>query len=288
MRFSKWQGLGNDYIIADEADLPFDLDPRRCALLCDRHFGIGGDGILVNCSPTGAIAEAVARMRIFNPDGSEPEMCGNGIRMFALYLREKGLVGEGEVVVETLAGAIRPRILTDGRVRVHMGTARHNSPAIDSSLWGDHTDVVQKELEAAGSTYTFTFVDVGNPHCIIVSDDVPSVDLAHIGPLIENHPLFPRRANVEFIRSEDDGSVTMRVWERGVGETQACGTGATAVGVAAVRLGMAESPVTVHLPGGDLEIEVYDDGQAIMVGPAEQVYSGEASPALSGRLDPRT
>lgn len=284
MRFSKWHGLGNDYIIVEERELPQSPDPRQCSLLCDRHFGVGADGILVHCPPSGTVSGAVARMRIFNPDGSEPEMCGNGIRMFATYLKRQGLVGDGEVTVETLAGPIRPRTLADGRVRVHMGVARFTSAAIDSGALGTNGDIVERELEADGATYVFTFVDVGNPHCVIVSQSVEDVELERIGPAIETHPLFPRRTNVEFIQRETDGSITMRVWERGVGETQACGTGATAVGVAAVRLGLAQSPVTVHLPGGDLEIEVADDGQAVMIGPAEEVFTGTLSRDMLERL----
>ncbi len=284
MRFSKWHGLGNDFIMVEEPELPQPLDARRCALLCDRHFGIGADGILVHCPPSGAVPGAVARMRIFNADGSEPEMCGNGIRLFALYLEKLGLVGEGEVIVETLAGPIRPRVLDDGRVQVHMGVARFVSPAIDSAALGTTGDVIGQRLEADGATYVFTFVDVGNPHCIIVSDSVKAIELEKIGPEIENHALFPRRTNVEFIQTEADGSITMRVWERGVGETLACGTGATAVGVAAVRLGLAESPVTVHLLGGDLEIEVGADGQVLMLGPAEEVFAGTLSAGMLERL----
>ncbi len=284
MRFAKWQGLGNDYIIIEEGDLPGMPSPVQTSLLCDRHFGVGADGLLIHCRPTGSMEDAVARMRIFNPDGSEPEMCGNGIRMFARYLQERGIIGAGEVVVETLAGPIRPRVLDDGRVRVHMGVARLKSDAIDASAWEPIDEVVARDLVADGTSYRFTFVDVGNPHCVIPVDDVSAVAIEKIGPRIETHPIFPRRANVEFIQPESDGSITMRVWERGVGETQACGTGATAVGVAAVRLGLAASPVIVHLPGGTLEIEVADDLQVVKTGSAEAVFAGEFSRRMLDRL----
>lgn len=287
MRFEKWQGLGNDYIIVEVADFPGTPTPAECGLLCDRHFGIGADGLLINLPPSGEVPGAVARMRIFNPDGSEPEMCGNGIRMFARYLAERGVVGEGESIIETLAGPIRPRILPDGRVRVHMGVARFKSTAIDASAWEPVDEIVSREIEVLGETFLFTFVDVGNPHCIIEVEDVHAVHLERIGPALEVHPLFPRRTNVEIVQREGDGSVRMRVWERGVGETQACGTGATAVGAAAVRLGLATSPVLVHLPGGDLEIETLPDGGAVMTGPAVQVFVGESSADLlaqSGRI----
>jgi len=284
MRFNKWHGLGNDYIILEASVFSETPSAEVCGLLCDRHFGIGADGLLVHHAPSGAVPGAVARMRIFNPDGSEPEMCGNGIRMFALYLAERGLIGDGESTIETLAGPIRPRILADGRVRVHMGTARFKSEAIDASQWEPVGEIVERQIEALGETFVFTFVDVGNPHCIIVVEDVASTPLERIGPALETHVLFPRRANVEFVQREPDGSVRMRVWERGVGETQACGTGATAVGAAAVRLGLAVSPVLVHLPGGDLEIETLPGGEVVMTGPAEEVFVGDLSPAMLRRI----
>ncbi len=284
MRFGKWHGLGNDYLIVAASDLPRTLAAPAVQLLCDRHRGVGGDGILLHEAPSGAVAGALARMRVFNPDGGEVEMCGNGIRMFARYLRQISAVQADEFVVETLAGPIVPRLLDDGRVRVHMGTARFVSPNISLP---DHTpldEVVQQELEAAGVRYTFTFVDVGNPHCVIMVDDVHDLPLESVGPVIEHLPLFPNRVNVEFVQREPDGSVTMRVWERGTGETQACGTGATAVGAASVRLGAATSPVLVHLVGGDLEIEVSPDRQVVMTGPAEEIFTGELSSDLETRL----
>ncbi len=284
MQFAKWQGLGNDYLIVESTDLPGPLSAEAIGLLCDRHLGVGGDGILVHLPPSGAVPGAAARMRIYNPDGSEPEMCGNGIRMFARYLRESGAVGVDEFVIETLAGPIGPRLLPDGRVRVHMGTARFKSDNVAIASGTEGGEVVGQRLEALGARYTFTFVDVGNPHCVISVGDLSDLPLEIVGPVIEHLPLFPNRVNVEFIHRETDGSVAMRVWERGVGETQACGTGATAVGAAAVRLGLAQSPVTVHLLGGDLEIEVAPDFQVVMTGPAEEAFSGELSAALLAGL----
>ena len=296
MRLAKWQGLGNDYLIVEETSLPGPLTTEAIGLLCDRHFGVGSDGILLRCEPTGAVTGAVTRMRVLNPDGSEPEMCGNGIRMFARYLQRSGAVSLSEFVVETLAGAITPRLLDDGTVRVDMGTARFRSAnvAVPGSA-----EVVGAVLQVGGCDYEFTFVDVGNPHCVILVADPAAVDVCGVGPLVEHHPYFPNRANVEFVRVEADGSVTMRVWERGVGETQACGTGATAVGAACVRLGLTTSPVVVHLLGGDLTIEVCDaadagspDGTAggaggrrvFMTGPAEEVCTCDLSDDMLRRL----
>ncbi len=244
MRFAKWQGLGNDYLIVEADALPGTLTAEAIGVLCDRHLGVGADGILLHGPPSGAVVGAVARMRVFNPDGGEPEMCGNGIRMFARYLRQADMVTTDEFVVETLAGPIMPRLLGDGLVRVDMGTARFHSPNIDASVRGSDggADVVGATLEAGGVRYRFTFVDVGNPHCVIPVDDPAVFDVAGVGALIERHPYFPKRVNVEFIHAEADGSVRMRVWERGVGETQACGTGATAVGAASVRMGLVAEP----------------------------------------------
>lgn len=304
MRPAKWQGLGNVYLIMEEEALPAEFTAESVGVLCDPYVGLGSDGILLVCEPSGAVPGADARMRILNPDGSEPEMCGNGIRMFARYLARRsgsGRAGAGgaaqgrEWVVETRAGAIKPRLLANGTVRVDMGLARFRSANVAVPGEGD---VVGARLEAGGQEYEFTFADVGNPHCVILVDDPASFDVAGVGPLIEHHPSFPNRTNVEFIRVEPDGSVTMRVWERGVGETQACGTGATAVGAACVRMGLTTSPVTVHLLGGDLVIEVGDpastegapaDGAAgprpvFMTGPAEEVCTCTLSEDMLRRL----
>jgi diaminopimelate epimerase len=295
MKLAKWHGLGNDYLVLEEAALPGPLTTEAIVTLCDRHFGVGSDGVLLQCAPTGAVPGAVTRMRIFNPDGSESEMCGNGIRIFARYLESNNAVPAGsEFTVETLAGPISPRLLGDGMVRVDMGRARFSSASIDSARLGlqPGTAVVNAALEVGEVAFRFTFVDVGNPHCVIVVEDPAAVHLPSVGAAIEHHPLFPNRVNVEFIRPEADGSVRMRVWERGVGETQACGTGATAVGAAAVRLGLAKSPVMVRLLGGDLNIEVIDAGdpavsdgwRVFKTGPAEEIFTCDVSDELQRRL----
>jgi len=309
VKLAKWQGLGNDYLIVEEAALPNPLTPQTIGLLCDRHTGVGADGILLRGRPTGAVPGAVARMRVFNPDGGEPEMCGNGIRIFARYLARSGAVAEPEFVVETLAGAIRPRLLDDGTVRVDMGRARFSGPQIDPSRIAGGLrlddgrpvcptdDIVGSVLQVGGADYRFTFVDVGNPHCVILVDDPRTFDVTGVGAEVERHPLFPNRVNVEFVRIRSDGSVDMRVWERGVGETLACGTGATAVGAACVRMGLTVSPTRVGLPGGELTIEVEeqpgtrepDDGpgtepRVFMTGPAEEVFSCSLSADLLRRL----
>jgi diaminopimelate epimerase len=311
MKLAKWHGLGNDYLVVEESHLPAPLTADAIIKLCERHAGVGSDGVLLRCDPTGAVPGAVTRMRIFNPDGSESEMCGNGIRIFSRYLAALGAVPGPEFIVETLAGPISPRLLDDGMVRVDMGLARFASSSIDTSLAPPTAPdgIVDGVLEIAGGSYRFTFVDVGNPHCVIQVDDPARVDLPLVGGAIEKHEFFPNRVNVEFIHREADRSVRMRVWERGVGETQACGTGATAVGAASVRLGLASSPVTVRLLGGDLLIEVEEpragepgrkdagagpraagsggspDGlRVFMTGPAEEIFTCELSDDLLRRL----
>ena len=290
MRVAKWQGLGNDYLVIEESELRGVLSPHVVRALCDRHLGVGSDGVLLHCSPTGSVPGAIARMQIFNPDGSESEMCGNGMRIFARYLYSLGLVGRDEFVVETLAGAIRPRLIDGDYVRVDMGVARFRSSSLAEEAGSG--DVIDAQLDVGGAEYRFTFVDVGNPHCVIQVDDPEAFDVAGVGALIETHPYFPNRVNAEFMSLQPDGSVRMRVWERGVGETQACGTGATAVGAACVRLGLAKSPVTVCLVGGDLVIEATPEaemGEGVsmrvrMTGSAEEIFTGELSDELMLRL----
>ncbi|RJQ45266.1 MAG: diaminopimelate epimerase [Gaiellales bacterium] len=282
LEFSKWHGIGNDYIIIAAAELDFELTPERVRLICDRHFGIGADGILL----WDTSERAQFSLEIFNPDGSTAEMCGNGIRMLASHLYLSGEAPEPEFTVHTEAGIITPRVLEDHRVRVHMGKAKLGGANISGyeGVPGE-SEAVGERLNAGGDFYEFTFVDMGNPHCIIATADPGAVDLAAIGPAIERHEIFPNRTNVEFIRVDGPSEVTMRVWERGVGETNACGTGACAVAVAAARTQGASSPMTVHLSGGDLEIEVGEDLDVYMTGPAEEIYVGEMSRAFINRLE---
>jgi diaminopimelate epimerase len=278
VRFSKWQGLGNDYIVLHREELPWDLTPERVRLLCDRDFGIGSDGILLVGPKT---ADARFRLQIFNPDGSEAEMCGNGVRMVARKLRMEGSIDGDTVVLETGAGEIIPHLLDEHEVRVDMGTARFGGEKL-AYFTGD---AVAETIPAAGRSFTFTFVDVGNPHCVIQSPwPLDLVPLHEVGPMLENHKYFPRRANVEFVVVVDDHNAKVRVWERGVGETLACGTGATATAVALVRTGRCQSPVTVELPGGRLVVEVEDDWHVFMTGPAEEIYHGDCSGEFLQRL----
>ena len=279
VRFSKWQGLGNNYIVLHREELPFELTPARVKLLCDRNLGVGSDGILVMGPGTGADRFEV---RIFNPDGSEAEMCGNGVRMVARKLRMEGSVTGDTMVLETLAGPIVPKLGEGYMVTVDMGIARFGG----EKLAGFEGDCVEESLHAAGRSFTFTFVDVGNPHAVIQSPwPLELVPLHEIGPVIEEHRHFPRKANVEFVKVLGEHDAKVRVWERGVGETRACGTGAVATAVALVRTGKCVSPVTVELPGGKLVVDVKPDWRVFMTGPAEEIYHGGLSQEFLDHLE---
>jgi diaminopimelate epimerase len=279
VRFSKWQGLGNNYIVVHAEEVPFELTPERVRLLCDRNLGIGADGIMVIGASTGADRFPVT---IFNPDGSQAEMCGNGVRMVARKLRMEGLLSGDSVVLETGAGEIVPKLGEGYMVTVDMGIARFGG----EKLGGFVGDCVEESLHAAGRSFTFTFVDVGNPHAVIQSPwPLELVPLHEVGPVIEGHKNFPRKANVEFVKVLGKHAARVRVWERGVGETRACGTGATATAVALVRTGQCESPVTVELPGGRLVVEVRPDWRVFMTGPAEEIYHGDLSREFLDHLE---
>jgi diaminopimelate epimerase len=276
MNFLKYHGIGNDFILVDgfKEELPEDLLSPQAQRLCDRHFGVGGDGLIL------VLPSRVAdfRMRMFNPDGSESEMCGNGIRCFAKYLYDYGLTRETQVTVETLAGLIAPKmIVTDGKVQsvcVDMGEPRLARQEIPMQGGDAEGQVIAEKIEVDGERFEITAVSMGNPHCITFVEDVEHFPVAKIGPLIERHPLFPRRTNVEFIQVLSNEELQMRVWERGAGETLACGTGACASAVAAALNRRTGRKVTIHLPGGDLRIEWAGDNHVYMTGPAEEVFSG--------------
>lgn len=268
MRFEKWHGLGNDYLIVERAEWPVRIDPEVARRVCDRHFGVGGDGILEIDHEGGS-----PRMTVWNPDGSVAENCGNGIRMVGRHLHDAGRLPADGVIL-TGDGRGRVRVLDDGRVEVAMGRARF--PAGEDR---ERLAIDDGELELVE-------ISMGNPHAVIEHRDPDSV-VETLGPRLEVAPRFPDRVNVEFVRAEGPSELTMRVWERGAGQTLACGTGACAAAVAAVRLGDATSPVTVHLAGGDLEIAVDDDLEVTMTGPAEQIYEGRLSPSLARELGAR-
>ncbi len=277
MRFEKWTALGNDYLIVEAAALPWAPTPERIKRLCDPHFGVGSDGLLL-LAPVEDPAY-VAELRIFNPDGSEAELSGNGARQAVLYMRRSGWTEADEFTILTKAGPITPTIRSDREATLEMGRA---STASDDYPSGAEDG--RGEVEAAGRSWAFQHVSIGNPQCAIeAGDELESLDLDVIGPEIENSPLFPNRTNVSFYRV-DDGRVRARIFERGVGETLASGTGATGAAVAA-HLAGAPGKLTVELDGGELEIEIGDDLGVRLTGWAEPVFTGELSPELLRALE---
>jgi diaminopimelate epimerase len=269
MRFEKWQGTGNHHIVVERDRLPFPMTPARAVALCDPAFGIGGDGVLeISHDADGP------RMTVWNADGSQPENCGNGIRIVAAYLhRDARLPADG--LIRTGAEPTHVRVLDDGLVQVQMGRATLPSGPAPIAV-----------LTTAGSVELLE-VSMGNPHAVIATPD-PADGVARLGAELEVNERFPHRTNVEFVRADNPSVLTMRVWERGVGETLSCGTGACASAVWAVVQTGAASPVTVHVAGGALTIDVDEDLDVTMTGPAEHLFTGDISAAFRAHLDTLT
>jgi diaminopimelate epimerase len=276
IEFVKYHGLGNDFILIDNrASSEPVITPEQAIKLCDRHFGVGADGVIFALPGTNG---ADYTMRIFNSDGSEPEMCGNGIRCLARFIAD--LEGNTNLTyrlyrIHTLAGIIIPQLTTDGQVRVDMGEPRLLAAEIPTTLVAPGEKVIDQSLEVADRLWSVTCVSMGNPHCITFVDDVAAIPLEAIGPQFEHHPAFPQRTNTEFIQVASKDYLKMRVWERGAGATLACGTGACASLVAGVLTGKCDRAATVELPGGCLQIEWSLDRKLYMTGPAERVFIGK-------------
>jgi diaminopimelate epimerase len=271
LTFTKYQGLGNDFILVDNrsSNEPL-ITPQQAEKLCDRHFGIGADGVIFALPGQNGTDYS---MRIYNSDGSEPEMCGNGIRCMARFIADlEGDQAKTSYRIHTLAGLIKPTMTDDGQVRVDMGHPRLISSEIPTTLPTEK--VINQPIEVAGQSWNITCVSMGNPHCITFVEDVAAIDLEKIGPLFEHHPIFPARTNTEFLQVVRPDYIKMRVWERGAGITLACGTGACASLVAAVLNGKADRQATIELPGGPLQIEWAADDRIFMTGPATRVFTG--------------
>jgi diaminopimelate epimerase len=270
VRFEKWQALGNDYVIVEERELPFELTPARVQAICAPHTGVGSDGILL-VSETDE-PDIVAAVRIFNPDGSEAELSGNGVRQAAMYLRQSGWTEDDAFTVRTAAGDVRPRI--EGELcTMDIGRARLRAESDFPSGGEDGVGT----LASDGREFAFQFVQVGNPQVSIeAGDELEELDLRRYGPGIERNELFPNRTNVSFWRRTGADAIRARIFERGVGETMASGTGATGAAVAAVLRGV-ESPVTVALDGGELTVAVGEDMRLDLTGWARPVYAGTLS-----------
>ncbi len=267
MRFEKMHGLGNDFLVVDDREAqPVDW-PALAQRVCERHTGVGADGVLL--VQRSDVADL--RMRLFNADGSEAEMCGNGIRCVAEYVAVHGISGD-RVVWETGAGAVVTERIGDDLVTVDMGPPRFAPAEIPARF--DAAEVLDAPLRVGDTTLRVSCVSMGNPHCVVVVDDVDAFPLQRIGPLVEHHEAFPQRTNFEIVQVLSRTRVRQRTFERGVGETNACGTGASAVGVAVQRLGLCDAPVTVELRGGPLHIAWAPGTTVRMTGPAQRVYTG--------------
>jgi diaminopimelate epimerase len=283
--FSKYHGLGNDFVLLDNRHQSEPLlTPEQAVQWCDRHFGIGADGVIFALPGQDGTDYT---MRIYNSDGSEPEMCGNGIRCMAKFVadleigsRESGGLGSGNSPaqdiyrIHTLAGVITPKLAANGQVTVDMGEPRLLAAEIPTTLTAADQKVIDQPLEVAGQSWRVTCVSMGNPHCITLVEDVNAIPLEAIGPRFEHHPAFPKRINTEFIQVVNRSYLKMRVWERGAGITLACGTGACAVLVAGVLNDWCDRKATIELPGGCLEIE-WADQRLYMTGPATCVFTGQ-------------
>ncbi len=294
VEFVKYQGLGNDFILIDNrSSSELIVSPEQAIKLCDRHFGIGADGVIFALP---GIEGTDYTMRIINSDGSEPEMCGNGIRCLAGFIAQLegnsgklgGTVSSPQAVQEssknvqyrihTHAGVISPQLLTDGQVKVDMGLPKLLAKEIPTTLSSPEQKVINEPLEVAGKNWLVTCVSMGNPHCITFVEDVAGIDLALIGAQFEHHPAFPQKTNTEFIQVVRRDYLKMRVWERGAGITLACGTGACAALVAGVLTGKCDRKATVELPGGCLLIEWSETDQRLyMTGAQERVFAGTIS-----------
>src|SRR5512137_1124018 len=275
MKFTKMQGAGNDYVYVNCFEETV-ADPQRTAIqVSNRNFGIGSDGLIL-IMPSD---KADVRMRMFNSDGSESEMCGNGIRCVAKYAYDHGIVSKTEITAETGAGILTLQLVPGrggkiDKVRVNMGPPRLTRAEIPMTGDGD-ARVIAEPLTILDRTFSITCASMGNPHCVIFVDDVENFPVQTFGALIENHELFPRRTNVEFVQIISRTEIRQRTWERGAGETLACGTGSSAVCVAGALNGLTEKKILNHLSGGDLGLEWAGDGNVYMTGPAVEVFSGE-------------
>lgn len=286
LRFTKMHGVGNDFVVFDGISQRVELTPGRIRRIADRHFGIGCDQVLLVEKPS--TTDADFRYRIFNADGGEVEQCGNGARCFVRFVRDRGLTAKSEIRVETLSGLIAPRLEANGEVTVDMGAPVFESARIP---FVSDSDALVQVIEVGGVSVEITAVSMGNPHAVQVVADVDAAPVATQGPLIEHHVRFPQRVNAGYLQVMDRHSARLRVWERGAGETLACGTGACAAVVAGIRRGLLDSPVRVMTRGGDLHIRWDGKGgegmkevnsgsmnstaKVRMTGPAETVFEGE-------------
>jgi len=270
--FKKYHGLGNDYLVIDPTVAPLALTPERIRFICDRHFGVGSDGLLY-----GPIVDDSGghRVQIFNPDGSEAEKSGNGLRIFARYLYDADHVQTKTFAIQTLGGPVTAEIQDDtgDTIKIGMGKVTFQSQAIPMA--GPDRQVIREALDIDGTPYEVTCLSIGNPHCVIPLGDISEALTRRLGPLVECHPLFPNRTNVQFVRVIDRHTLEIQIWERGAGYTLASGSSACAAVAATHKLALVDSPVTVRMPGGALRIDLEEGGHIFLTGPVEYVFEGE-------------
>jgi diaminopimelate epimerase len=278
MNFHKYHALGNDYIILDPADVPAVPAAEQIRTICHRNFGIGSDGILYGPLKTD---RADFALRIFNPDGSEAEKSGNGLRIFARYLWDRKKVTKRPFTVSTPGGIVTAQLARDGSsVTVEMGKVCFNSAEIPVA--GPPREVINETIEIDGRNFTFCAATIGNPHCVVLSDNISEAQARRFGPVIERDSRFPNRTNVQFMKVMDRANIRIEIWERGAGYTLASGSSSCAAAAVARRLGLCDSNITVHMPGGQIEIVVSDDFSVRMTGPVTKVADGAISDEIFG------
>jgi diaminopimelate epimerase len=280
VHFRKYHGLGNDYLVIDPNVYDMNLTPDTIRLICDRNFGVGADGILYGPIERGENLS----LRIFNPDGSEAEKSGNGLRIFAKYLFENGYVDRKNFSIETSGGIAEARIEDDSAnfIRINMGRMTFLSSKIP--VRGKEREVVDEELQINGVKHKVTCLSVGNPHCVIPMDDVTEQKARELGPKVENHKMFPNRINMQLLKVMDRANIEIRIWERGAGYTLASGSSSCAAAGAAYKLGMVDSKINVKMPGGTLFVEIFENNEIYLTGEAEGVFEGRFHTDLEQKL----
>ncbi|WP_413200368.1 diaminopimelate epimerase [Nostoc piscinale] len=277
MRFYKYHALGNDYLVINPQDLSSQLTSEQIKIICHRNFGIGSDGILLGPLPS---TTAQFGLRIFNPDGSEAEKSGNGLRIFSRYLWDTGLVSAAPFSIETLGGVVLSVIQDGGKiVQVEMGKVSFWSDLIP--VVGDRREVIKEQIKVSDVTFTFCAATIGNPHCVISLAEVDAAIAKKYGSILETHPLFPNRTNVQFMQVINRHTIKIEIWERGSGYTLASGSSSSAAAAVAHKLGLCDSPITVQMPGGEILIQINDEFQISMTGSVTKVAQGELSAELS-------
>jgi len=273
MKFYKYHALGNDYLVLDPKDQPIDLTPNQIRIICHRHYGIGSDGILLGPLPS---QKAPYSIRIFNPDGSEAEKSGNGLRIFCRYLWDHKLVDKEQFSIETKGDVVKCLVLDEGKqVQVEMGKVSFWSP--DIPIAGEPREVLQEPITINDTTFRFSGATIGNPHCVIQVEDLTPELAKNFGPLLEVHPFFPNRTNVQFLKVLDRNNIRIEIWERGAGYTLASGSSSSAAAAVARKLGLCDSSITVHTPGGQLHIAIDENFGIVMTGPVTPIAEGHLS-----------